>query len=243
VKKENNANQRPHDAKTALDEAKRWAAELLDRLPDKLRLPAVLYFSCGLKQEEIAAELRCRQAVVSTRLQAVLNMLRRGMSKKGFSTLPTALPALLAEAESATVAVITDACAAKLAAVPAQAAARRALRRGQSQSTATIIGKKGPLAALLALGVLGLSAAIWFEGDNLFSATSYNGDIVLVSMFEVKSGKDFRLHVGGHNVIIDDVLVRTAKKEEMVEPYPKIVEYLRRYPQKREDAFKKPGSK
>jgi hypothetical protein len=29
----------------------------------------------------------------------------------------------------------------------------------------------------------------------------------------------------------------------MVEPYPKIVEYLRRYPQKREDAFKKPGSK
>jgi hypothetical protein len=62
-------------------------------------------------------------------------------------------------------------------------------------------------------------------------------------MFEVKSGKDFRLHVGGHNVIIDDVLVRTAKKEEMVEPYPKIVEYLRRYPQKREDAFKKPGSK
>jgi hypothetical protein len=169
VKKESAVACTPAATDASKDEAQRTAADLLDRLPDKLRLPAILYFTCGLKQEEIALELRCSQAVVSARLRSALEKLRLGMQKKGFSALPVSLPVLLV-AESIHTAVLSGRCMAELLAVPEKIAAGRKLAR--SQNTAVRGGKLFVALVVLIVAVVAVATALAVRPTENYSMAS-----------------------------------------------------------------------
>lgn len=106
----------------ALKEAAELVPALLERLPEKLRLPTTMYFAAGMKQAEIAEQLGCSQVTVSERIQAALNKLRAGLRQQGFESLPAALPVVVAQSFSFQGAVLSAGCRATLRDLPAKAA-------------------------------------------------------------------------------------------------------------------------
>ena len=69
--------------------------EAITRLPERLRVPIILYYLEERKQEEIAAELAVSQAEVSRRIQKGVEALRRHMKRSGFAVPAVALAAML----------------------------------------------------------------------------------------------------------------------------------------------------
>jgi RNA polymerase sigma-70 factor (ECF subfamily) len=110
-------------ASARLTEVKTATQELLDGLPDNLRVPTVLYFAGGMNQADIAAQLRCSQVTVSERIQTALARLRAGLKRAGYESLPAALPVLLTQALVRPPMAVPAGLSAKLAILPQQAAA------------------------------------------------------------------------------------------------------------------------
>lgn len=73
-------------------EARRLLADLTQALPERLRLPVVMYYCAGLTQPEIAQELDCTQQSVSKRLKQGLESLKAGLKRHGYASLPAVLP-------------------------------------------------------------------------------------------------------------------------------------------------------
>jgi len=66
------------------------------RLPERLRVPLVLYYLEQRTQEEIARELGISQPAVSQRLKRAVGALRRRLRRQGYTSLEGALAPLLA---------------------------------------------------------------------------------------------------------------------------------------------------
>ncbi|MCK6473700.1 MAG: sigma-70 family RNA polymerase sigma factor [Planctomycetes bacterium] len=74
------------------DEARRLLADLTQALPERVRLPVVMYYCAGLTQPEIAQELDCTQQSVSKRLKQGLESLKNSLKRHGYVSLPAMLP-------------------------------------------------------------------------------------------------------------------------------------------------------
>src|SRR5262249_51274724 len=72
-------------------EAAEGLREELDRLPEKLRTPVVLFYLEGRTQAQAAAFLGCDQSVVSRRLNKALTILRRRLESRGMVIVSTTL--------------------------------------------------------------------------------------------------------------------------------------------------------
>jgi RNA polymerase sigma factor (sigma-70 family) len=79
------------------EELKGSVDEAIARLPEGLRLPLVLYYLEGRKQEDIAAELGVSQPAVSGRLSRGVAALRKRLAKAGIPATAPALSTLLAQ--------------------------------------------------------------------------------------------------------------------------------------------------
>ena len=78
------------------DELQGAIDEVIARLPDRLRVPVILHYLEGRKQEEIAAELGITQSAVSKRLAHGIETLRKRLTKSGAILSGVALATLLA---------------------------------------------------------------------------------------------------------------------------------------------------
>jgi RNA polymerase sigma factor (sigma-70 family) len=72
-------------------ETARALREELDRLPDRLRTPVVLYYLEGRTQAQAAAFLGCEQGVVSRRLNRALDVLRQRLESRGLAVASATL--------------------------------------------------------------------------------------------------------------------------------------------------------
>lgn len=144
------------------EEAKRLLAELTQALPDRLRLPVVMYYCAGLTQPEIAQELDCTQQSVSERLKKGLEALKASLKRHGYASLPAALPLTDALREALTTGTITPPAPA-LNTIPSR------IGDAASQATARIAAKGGAsqlfwvAAAVTAVAAAG-GAYVWMEG-------------------------------------------------------------------------------
>lgn len=77
------------------DEIKGLVDEAIAALPERLRVPLVLYYLEGRKQDEIAAGLGVSQPAVSGRLKRGVDMLRKRLKKAGIVASLAALASLL----------------------------------------------------------------------------------------------------------------------------------------------------
>ncbi len=84
------------DAEPSWDELQSAVDEAIARLPEKLRVPIILYYLEERKQEEIASELRVSQAEISRRLQKGVEALRHHLKRGGFTVPAVALATMLA---------------------------------------------------------------------------------------------------------------------------------------------------
>lgn len=135
------------------DEAKRLLAELTQALPERLRLPVVMYYCAGLTQPEIAQELDCTQQSVSERLKKGLEALKASLKRHGYASLPAALPLTDALREALTTGA---------AAPPAPALNTIPSRIGElaSQATARVAAKGSTSSVLwIAAGLAATAAA------------------------------------------------------------------------------------
>ncbi len=71
--------------------------QLLEELPEELRVPLILHFLQGQSQEQVAAELGINQSTVSRRLEKGLALLRRGLRGAGVIASAAVLAGLLTE--------------------------------------------------------------------------------------------------------------------------------------------------
>ncbi|MCK6473701.1 MAG: sigma-70 family RNA polymerase sigma factor [Planctomycetes bacterium] len=143
------------------DEAKRLLADLTQALPDRLRLPVVMYYCAGLTQPEIAQELDCSQQSVSERLKKGLEALKASLKRHGYASLPAALPLTDALREALTTGT---------AATPAPALNTIPSRIGElaSQATARVAAKSSAssllwIAAAAATVAGAAGAYVWME--------------------------------------------------------------------------------
>lgn len=79
------------------DELAPHVDKALDELPEKLRLPLVLYYLEGRGQSDLAGELGVDQSTVSRRLRKGVEALRRSLKKDGIIISGTVLGVLLSE--------------------------------------------------------------------------------------------------------------------------------------------------
>lgn len=84
-------------AEPTWDEVKGSVDEAIAGLPEELRVPLVLYYLEGKKQEDIAAELGVSQPAVSGRLSRGVAALRKRLAKVGIPAGVPALSTLLAQ--------------------------------------------------------------------------------------------------------------------------------------------------
>jgi len=84
-------------AEPTWEELKGSVDEAIARLPEDLRVPLVLYYLEGRKQEDIAAELGISQPAVSGRLSRGVAALRKRLAKAGIPAAAPALSTLLAQ--------------------------------------------------------------------------------------------------------------------------------------------------
>ncbi len=87
---------RPPPPDPTWDEMKGAVDTAIAQLPDRLRVPLVLYYLEQRTQEEIAGELGISQPAVSQRLKRAVGALRRRLKRRGFTSLESALAPLLA---------------------------------------------------------------------------------------------------------------------------------------------------
>ena len=120
------------DENTQMDEARRVVADLVGSLPEKLRIPATLYFTANLPQTEIAKELECSQITVSTRINAALDFLRTGLRKAGYTAMPASWTALLTIHWTNSDAMLLARCRSKLLKLPSRTAKSLRHRRMKS---------------------------------------------------------------------------------------------------------------
>ena len=92
------------------DELQGAIDEVIARLPERLRVPVILHYLEGRKQEEIAAELGITQSAVSKRLAHGIETLRKRLTKSGAILSGVALATLLAanSVEAAPATLILD---------------------------------------------------------------------------------------------------------------------------------------
>jgi RNA polymerase sigma factor (sigma-70 family) len=124
--------------------------EELDRLPDKLRTPVVLFYLEGRTQVQVAAFLRCDQSVVSRRLSKALDILRQRLESRGLGVASVTLATWLG--------YLATAEASSLPQSGAYGAAAKA-------AVAAVSGAKGgasPAAVTLAAAVLRPRIAVWW---------------------------------------------------------------------------------
>jgi RNA polymerase sigma factor (sigma-70 family) len=141
--------------------------EELDRLPDRLRTPVVLFYLEGRTQAQVAAFLGCDQSAVSRRLSKALNVLRRRLEARGVAVASMILATWLGH--------LATAEASPLPRAGAYAAAAKA-------AVAAVAGAEGgasPAAALLAAAVLRPRIAAWWLVAGGLFALSGTGLLVL----------------------------------------------------------------
>jgi RNA polymerase sigma factor (sigma-70 family) len=79
-------------------------AEEVQRLPNKYRLPVVLYYLEGHTQAEVANTMRCPVGTIKTRLSRAREMLRRRLTRRGLALSTAAVAtALLSETRAMSV--------------------------------------------------------------------------------------------------------------------------------------------
>ena len=156
------------------DEVKGAVDLAIAQLPDKLRVPLVLYYLEQRTQEDIARELAISQPAVSQRLKRAVGALRRRLKREGYTSLEAALAPLLAgkalEAAPATLtaalgkmalAGIAPAAAAPAAAAASAAVATVAAAEGAGAlAEGLTIGKAVAVLTGVALIVLGLALLV-----------------------------------------------------------------------------------
>jgi RNA polymerase sigma factor (sigma-70 family) len=147
-------------------ELQRTVQEELARLPDKYRVPLVLCYLEGKRQEEAARELGCSPGALRGRLNRGRERLRQRLLKHGLTVSSALVAGVLTETANATVPVaLTKATihAGLLAAAGKSAAgavAGRAAVLADGAIQAMVAGKvKFGLVLFMALGLAGLSLA------------------------------------------------------------------------------------
>ncbi len=102
-------------AEPTWDEIKGSVDEAIAGLPDNLRVPVVMYYLEGRKQEDVAAELGISQPAVSGRLGRGVEALRKHLAKAGYPAAVPSLSALLAHNGPTTAPVTLSAALGKMA--------------------------------------------------------------------------------------------------------------------------------
>ncbi len=87
-----------HDLRPLLDEE-------VNRLPEKYRMPFVLFYLEGMPYPAVAEELGCPKGTVSSRLTAAKGLLRKRLLRRGVALSAALLSTVLAKAASAAVTV------------------------------------------------------------------------------------------------------------------------------------------
>src|SRR5262249_46148741 len=80
------------------EDNKRLITEELARLPERYRLPVVLYYLEGRTYDDAAARIGCPKGTLSTRLTKARKLLRARLAARGVTVSTAAITALLTDA-------------------------------------------------------------------------------------------------------------------------------------------------
>ena len=83
VEEEVNHHSRVED-EIILEEESRMVREIVSELPEKLRIPIILYYSIEMNTAEIASVLQLPKGTVKSRLYKGRKMVEKGLVKKGY---------------------------------------------------------------------------------------------------------------------------------------------------------------
>lgn len=141
-------------------EIKEALYNMVNGLPDALRLPVLLHYGSGFTQVEIAEMIGCRQTTVSERLKRALEKLRANLGRVGYGSMPAALPLLLQDTFAAPPAsLLPQTGVVKLAQIGERLSRRLASAGAGSAKTVFAV------AGLLAAGAAVTGAALYWPGD------------------------------------------------------------------------------
>lgn len=148
------------EAEVERREIKEALYNMVNGLPDALRLPVLLHYGSGFTQVEIAEMIGCRQTTVSERLKRALEKLRANLGRVGYGSMPAALPLLLQDTFAAPPAsLLPQAGVVKLAQIGERLSRRLATAGAGSAKTVLAV------AGLLAAGAAVTGAALYWPGD------------------------------------------------------------------------------
>lgn len=135
----------PSLADRVLSDEDRVVWEEVDKLPEKLRLPLVLYYLDGKTQAEAGQILGVSDRAVSQRLEQAVSTLRSRLNRRGYAITVAVLSVMLGRTATAT-------------AAPATATPSDLLRRVVS---ATVEGRVSPRVAALAANATASRPIVW----------------------------------------------------------------------------------
>ncbi len=146
----------------AWDEVSSAVDEVIDSLPDDLRVPMIRYYLEGHRQEDIAAELGLTHSAISKRLQRGVAEMRKRLEKAGIILSVAALGSLLTTSAAEATPIALTASLGKMALAGATGA-------GKAAAAGTLVATGG-LAMKITASIL-VAAALAAGGVAVFSAS------------------------------------------------------------------------
>ncbi|MCK6472022.1 MAG: sigma-70 family RNA polymerase sigma factor [Planctomycetes bacterium] len=141
-------------------EIKEALYNMVNGLPDALRLPVLLHYGSGFTQVEIAEMIGCRQTTVSERLKRALEKLRSNLGRVGYGSMPAALPLLLQDTFAAPPASLLPQTGVVKLAQLGERLSRRLATAGAGSAKSVFA-----VAGLLAAGAAATGAALFWPGN------------------------------------------------------------------------------